>query len=221
MTDERKQELFPYFAFTYSQQLNSEKYGNTSSIEEWANLIQESPEDIQTITEAASQLSDEDWDNLDKEYVQNQNTQAEQQVTYAKKGAKLKKLMELKKGGKAKKCSCGCDMITVKENGGKLTSKCSCNCNGGKMKKHQEGGSTEVAPQASSVAKKGDKLEKIKKAKEGSKLNMKSLKKDELDNAKKADPKVTPMQKSLKGEKDITKVMDKETLKRLKVKAKK
>lgn len=34
MTDEKKQELFPYFAYIYSQKLNPEKYGSTSDIEE-------------------------------------------------------------------------------------------------------------------------------------------------------------------------------------------
>jgi hypothetical protein len=33
MTDEKKQELFPYFAYTYSKQINPEKYGNLSSDE--------------------------------------------------------------------------------------------------------------------------------------------------------------------------------------------
>ena len=36
------------------------------------------------------------------------------------------------------KCGCGCNMVTVKEEGGKMSSKCACNC-GGKMK-HQKGG---------------------------------------------------------------------------------
>lgn len=60
MTDEKKQELFPYFAYLYSQQMNPDKYGNGKSIEEWTSLIKESPEDIDAITKAASQLSDED-----------------------------------------------------------------------------------------------------------------------------------------------------------------
>ena len=60
MTDEKKKQLFPYFAYLYSQQLNPEKYGNTESIEEWTSLIQENPEDIEEITSAASGLSDDD-----------------------------------------------------------------------------------------------------------------------------------------------------------------
>lgn len=128
MTDEKKQELFPYFAYTYSKQINPEKYGNLSS-EEWSSLIQENPEDIDQISQAAGQLADEDWDALDQQFSQEQPQ--EQQAQYAAKGAKLKKL-------KSMKCGCGCNMVTVKEDGGKMSSKCACNC-GGKMK-HQKGG---------------------------------------------------------------------------------
>ena len=58
----------------------------------------------------------------------------------AKKGAKLKKLQALKKSPKAKKCVCGCDLVTFKEKGGKLSTKCSCNCKGGKVSKKEDGG---------------------------------------------------------------------------------
>lgn len=191
MTEEKKQELFPYFAYLYSQQLNPEKYGNLSSVDEWVSLIEESPEDIDEITAAASELSDEDWASLDKEYAEKQAGES-QSVMMAKKGAKLKKLQDMKKA-KTKKCSCGCDMITTKEDGGKLSSKCACNCGGGKIKKNQEGGSVEVAPESAIVAKKGDKLNKIK----GSKIS------------------------SLKNKKPLSKEMDKEKLKELKQKAKK
>ena len=34
MEDEKKQQLFPYFAYLYSQKLNPEKYGKVSSIED-------------------------------------------------------------------------------------------------------------------------------------------------------------------------------------------
>lgn len=60
MTDERKKELFPYFAYLYSQQINPDKYGSVSSAEEWTNLIQDNEEDLNTITEAATKLTDED-----------------------------------------------------------------------------------------------------------------------------------------------------------------
>ena len=60
MTDEKKKELFPYFAYLYSQQIDPDKYGSVSSPEEWTNLIQENEEDLNTITEAATKLTDED-----------------------------------------------------------------------------------------------------------------------------------------------------------------
>ena len=60
MTDDRKQELFPYFAYLYSQQIDPDKYGQTNSIEEWTTLIQENKEDIDLIAKAANELTDED-----------------------------------------------------------------------------------------------------------------------------------------------------------------
>ena len=137
MTEEKKKQLFPYFAYLYSQQLNPEKYGNAASIEEWTSLIQESPEDIEEITNAASGLSDDDWAEIEAQYNEEQSSD---EVEMAKKGAKLKKLKEFKKGakmGKKKKCACGCDLISKKEFGGTIVDTCTC-C--GKVHKHQEGG---------------------------------------------------------------------------------
>ena len=132
MTDEKKRELFPYFAYIYSQQLNPERYGQVESIEDWTNLIQSNQADIEKITQAAEQLSDEEWDALDQQYTEQSKASEDQQVISAKKGAKL---MKLKKG--AKKCKCGCDMITAKADGGKLVSKCACGCD---VKKKEKGG---------------------------------------------------------------------------------
>ena len=132
MTDDKKRELFPYFAYIYSQQLNPEKYGQVESIEDWTNLIQSNQDDIEKITQAAEQLSDEEWDALDQQYTEQSKASEDQQVISAKKGAKL---MKLKKG--AKKCKCGCDMITAKADGGKLVSKCACGCD---VKKKEKGG---------------------------------------------------------------------------------
>ncbi len=132
MTDDKKRELFPYFAYIYSQQLNPEKYGQVESIEDWTNLIQSNQADIEKITQAAEQLSDEEWDALDQQYTEQSKASEDQQVISAKKGAKL---MKLKKG--AKKCKCGCDMITAKADGGKLVSKCACGCD---VKKKEKGG---------------------------------------------------------------------------------
>ena len=132
MTDDKKRELFPYFAYIYSQQLNPERYGQVESIEDWTNLIQSNQADIEKITQAAEQLSDEEWNALDQQYTEQSKASEDQQVISAKKGAKL---MKLKKG--AKKCKCGCDMITAKADGGKLVSKCACGCD---VKKKEKGG---------------------------------------------------------------------------------
>lgn len=135
MTDEKKEQLLPYFAFLYSQQLNPEKYGNLESIEEWSQLIQDDEETLGAINDAVSQLTDEDWDMLEAQY-NDTDTESKQNANqsvsmYAKNGAKLEKLKNLrsyKKGGGVKKCSCGCDMVSVKEKGGKIVTKCACGC---------------------------------------------------------------------------------------------
>jgi hypothetical protein len=130
MTDERKKELFPYFALVYSKQLNPDKYGEAQNYEEWSKMLDDSPEDVGKITEAASTLTDEQWEALDKQYKSESAEEAEQEAIMAKKGAKLAKLQAYKKGKKVgpKKCSCGCEMVSVKGKGGVMTSKCSCGC---------------------------------------------------------------------------------------------
>ena len=50
--------------------------------------------------------------------------QQDNQVEFAKKGAKLKTLTTKK----ISKCSCGCDLILKKDKGGKIKKVCSCNC---------------------------------------------------------------------------------------------
>lgn len=135
MNKEQVEKLLPYFAYKYSKQLNPNKYGK-ASMEEWANLIEQSPEDEKAIIEAAKSLTDEDWTKLDQEYTSETNTN----ITSAKRGAKieyLKKLKTKESKSKAKKCACGCDMIDKKEKGGKIVSTCSCGC---KTQKKEEGG---------------------------------------------------------------------------------
>lgn len=245
MTDEKKQELFPYFAYIYSQKLNPEKYGQVNSIDEWTALIQESQDDINKITEAAGQLSDEEWESLEQQYAEQQ----QQSAQYAAKGAKLKKLKSV-----AKKCKCGCEMITIKEDGGKMTSKCACNCGGAKIakatpkkriggtiekpveknvlqeaielakcgtkvKKKQAGGDVNSSQSQLGVAKKGGKApNRIKKNEAGSKLNKAALDADVKKNAKIANPNPTEMQKSLNTPNNVNKVMNKESMKRIKEK---
>ena len=142
ISEEKKKELFPFFAYLYSKELNPEKYGAAKSMEEWTALIQNNKEDIDTITKAASQLTDEDWQTVEQQYME---VQQNSQIQSIAKGARLKRLKEgssIKKvtkvkGGMKKKhmCSCGCDLVLSKGNGGKLIESCSCKCKGGKMNK--------------------------------------------------------------------------------------
>ena len=162
MTEEKKKELFPFFAYLYSQQLNPEKYGATSSIEEWSQLLKENEEDINAIVQSAENLSDEEWANIEKQYSATQASDSAEQTMYAKKGAKLKKLSAMK----SKKCKCGCAMITAKEEGGKLSMKCSCGCS---MKKKEEGGKMEPKKEKAENPKL-TKLQKLKKHKDGGKV---------------------------------------------------
>jgi len=142
--EEKKKELFPYFAYLKSVELFPEKYGNVSSMDEWTSLIQENEDDINTIITASEELTDEDWGELEKQYSELQSQNEQEQAQFAAKGAKLKRLKEgvkkteiAKKGTsmkKRKKCKCGCDMVISKAAGGKLTETCACKC-GGQIKK--------------------------------------------------------------------------------------
>lgn len=94
---------------------------------------------VKHLTDLMTSLStDEFWDSYQQnpdETVKQVVAQEEEQVTMAKKGAKLKQLKSA-----TKKCKCGCNMVDFKEAGGKMSSKCSCNCSGGKMPKKEKGG---------------------------------------------------------------------------------
>ena len=114
MTEARKKELFPYFAYLFSKEMNAERYGSTESVEDWVSKIQANPKDMEAVVTAASQLTDEDWENLEQEYMKlnindydrEQEYTDDEEVEIAKKGAKLKKLQAMKKGKKmnTKKC---------------------------------------------------------------------------------------------------------------------
>lgn len=76
----------------------------------------------------------EDPDNAVNEFIssitsnqegspEDQTTPQKDNIDFAKKGAKLKKLRK----NKTMKCKCGC-VMTMKKEGGKLVSKCSCGC---------------------------------------------------------------------------------------------
>lgn len=139
--EEKRNQLFPYFAYIKSIELNPDKYGNAQTMEEWSTLIKENDDDLNTIVSSYEELSDEEIEALDKQYQELQSKKEEEQMQYAAKGARLQ---YLKNGAKPKKvmtksktktCSCGCKMVLSKNAGGKLTETCACNCKGGKLKK--------------------------------------------------------------------------------------
>lgn len=134
MTDEKKKELFPFFALIYSQQIDPEKYGAVESYEEWSKILESSPEDADKIIEAAALRTDEQWTKIETDYSEESTETVS--PTLVKGGTKiehLKRLQSYKKGKKlTKKCACGCDMVPKKMKGGKMVLKCSCGCKGKK-----------------------------------------------------------------------------------------
>ena len=78
--ENKKEKLFPYFAYIYSKQLDPEKYGAATTQEEWSSLINESPEDVEKITAAATELSEEDWGVIEEEYNKLQQDQEVQNL---------------------------------------------------------------------------------------------------------------------------------------------
>lgn len=127
MNEEKKKELFPFFAYLYSKKHKSNTYGGDISFEEWYKLIKDDSALLEEISSAASKLTDDEWAKVEEDYSKETS---EEKVQSAKKGAKLntlKKLRKMKKGS-PKKCACGCDLISVKDKGGKIISKCTCGC---------------------------------------------------------------------------------------------
>lgn len=147
MTKEEKQKLIPLFGYAYymRNRKRSDKFDETTAKEfltaiktdakladEIANAAKDPGNRYDTIWSKAEELATE----------QIEETQSMQPTQTAKSGAKLEKLKKLRalKTPVKKKCKCGCDMITVKAAGGKMTSQCSCNCGGGKIKVKAKGG---------------------------------------------------------------------------------
>lgn len=143
-----KIELFPYFAYLFSKDANPEKYGSVKTAAEWTQLIQDDKEMADAAVAAAEQLSDEEWKDIQTQYLQ---INTENEIIEAAKGAKLEQLrasktpsltiiselLHQKQGGKMKsrkKCACGCELILGKAEGGKIIKTCACKC-GGKVKK--------------------------------------------------------------------------------------
>jgi hypothetical protein len=147
MKNNLKEEKLQYFTPLYILNklypedglMNPDKYENDEAfLQELQKLQEQDPELINELSEAASDESgkyDMIWNKVDQLLKTNS-------ILKSASGAKLNKLKKLKsmKKSSPKKCKCGCDMIEVKEDGGKIVSKCSCNCGGGKIKTKQKGG---------------------------------------------------------------------------------
>lgn len=158
MTDERKQELSLKVITDFLAKNYPEEFEQADSSDKMQALFSEHSDELTT---ELGKLTDEDFDSLDAQEAEQAREEEKAQAIMAAKGAKLKKLSEMKNKS-AKKCKCGCDLVTVKEKGGKITTKCACNCGGGKMKK-EDGGEISNKP----VYKCGGK---VKKSQDGSKL---------------------------------------------------
>ena len=134
MSDEKKKRLFPYFAYLYSKKTKPDKYGDISDFDKWHKVINDDKGFLEEITQEAMGLSDEEWTKIEQDYSK------EEAPKSAKKGAKLDKIKKLQAMKKGKKCKCGCDLVTVKEKGGKVSMKCACGC----APKKQKGGTLNV-----------------------------------------------------------------------------
>lgn len=149
MNEEKMKQLLPFFAFLHLKKTKPEKYSNP---EDLGKNLDENPQDLEEVITEAKKLTDAEWAEIEQMYAEqisspdseeNIDTIAPDegstdQIEMVKKGAKLKKLQEYKKGKKmSKKCKCGCEMITSKEAGGKLVIKCACGC---KNHKKEDGG---------------------------------------------------------------------------------
>ena len=157
MTDQKKKELFPYFAYVYSIMKDPDKYGK-SKFEDWYNQVSSNKPLLGEISQVAADSSgkyDKIWAKAEEVYntkgAGNQSGGGDDyseatsgladSSQYAKKGSKLDTLKKLQSTkASPKKCKCGCEMISVKEEGGKMTSKCACNCGGSKIKMKSKGG---------------------------------------------------------------------------------
>lgn len=148
MTEERKQQLIT----NYAVEIARNKYPDEplETTEDLQKLLDEHKDEI---VAELGQLSDDDFDKLDEQYKVQEEQESQNQAQFAAKGAKLQKL----KAG-AKKCKCGCAMVTSKEKGGKLVSKCACGCD---VKKAQAG--AKLPPKGNAKAFKASVDSELKK----------------------------------------------------------
>lgn len=141
MTKEEKNELIPLFGLLYYASTNN-KNVDEATTQEFITKV-ESDKDLQK--EIAEAAADETETYSDLWTTAKKLKEGEKSnIISAANGAKLNKLKKLQAIKKSvKKCKCGCEMITIKEKGGKMTEQCACNCGGGKLKMKAKGGTLE------------------------------------------------------------------------------
>lgn len=141
MEEERFQQLLTQLVVKKAKEMKPETYNGSE--EDTIAALNRNEEDKNQIMDWIKKLGESG--ELEQELSTLE--QEQEQMPYFKEGGKLDYLQSLKKGGKmkSKKCSCGCDLVTKKEKGGKLVQSCACGCkpkleNGGKIQKLEPGG---------------------------------------------------------------------------------
>lgn len=122
MEEEQRKELYNLFRLLFAAQIDSDKYSQVESYEELNKLLEENPSDKNAVEQAMNNYTEEELLQMAA------NLQEEPKVESAKKGKKLAYAKKLRSYKKGKKCKCGCDLVLVKEAGGKITQKCACGC---------------------------------------------------------------------------------------------
>ena len=141
MEEERFQQLLTQLVVKKAKEMWPETYNGSE--EDTIAALNRNEEDKNQIMQYIKKLGESG--ELEQELSALE--QEQEQMPYFKEGGKLDYLQSLKKGGKmkSKKCSCGCDLITKKEKGGKLVQSCACGCKpklekGGEIQKLGGGG---------------------------------------------------------------------------------
>lgn len=141
MDEERFQQLLTALVVKKAREMNPEVYSG-EDVKNVIEKLNQNEQDKNQIMQHIKELGESG--ELEKELMEIE--QSQEQTSYLKNGGKLNYLQSLKKGGKikSKKCSCGCDLVTKKEKGGKLVQSCACGCkpkleNGGKIQKLEDG----------------------------------------------------------------------------------
>lgn len=132
-----------------------------------AEFDQKTPDEVVTILNGLS--SEKDGETMIKTLIEQykKSKEGSPETGMFKRGGKLVYLTELyKKGGKTKKCKCGCDLKRVMEKGG-VVEKCACGC---KTAMKAKGGTIKEPLVKKPLPKIPKKGQKVTKAQSGTKL---------------------------------------------------